>query len=314
MPMKMPNFLVIGAAKAGTTALYHMLEQHPQIYMSPTKETNFFALEGDLKANFQIGGLHGLGRNSVTTLEDYQALFNDVPDHVKAIGEASPAYLYVPEAPERIKHHLPHAKLIAILRNPVERAYSAFLFKSWQGHEPLLNFAEALQQEDVRITDKWHWIVHYKNMGFYYRQLSRYFAIFDRSQIMVCFYEDLQNHPQELLQSIYEFIGVDRDWVPDPSTRYLPTGGLPKNQLLHNLITKSLAIANSIKVVLKIIPKSWRLWIFYTINDIRRNNSNKQPLPIEIRKQLIAEYHDDILKLQDLVQRDLSAWLEVDTN
>ncbi len=310
----MPNFLIIGAAKAGTTALYFMLNQHPEIYMSPMKETNFFALEGKT-LNFK--GLHGLpdGVNniSVTKIEDYQALFEFVPDRIKAIGEASPSYLYLPETPKRIKHHIPNPKLIVILRNPAERAYSAFVFKSWKGEEPFLDFAEALTQEDQRIKDNWTWGWHYKNMGFYYEQLSRYFNEFDRSQIMVCLHEDLQKRPQETLQSIYDFLEVDRSFVADSDTRYHSTGGLPKNKYLHSLVTKSMETAQSMKVVLKpLIPKNLRLPLFYLLNDVRRSNSQKQPLPLEIRKQLISAYHDDILNLQELIQRDLESWLKIE--
>src|SRR3989344_7184694 len=106
--MRLPNFLIIGATKAGTTSLHHYLGQHPDIFVAPTKETNFFAQESALCFT---------GR-TVSLPEEYAAQFAAATTQ-KAIGESSPAYLAVPLAPERIARMLPHAKLIVILRNPI---------------------------------------------------------------------------------------------------------------------------------------------------------------------------------------------------
>ena len=101
--MVMPNFLVIGAAKAGTTSVYEYLKQHPQIWMSPLKETNFFALEGET-LNFRgPGDQDYINRFSITKIEDYLNLFQGVSNQV-AIGEVSPLYLYSPKAPDQTLH------------------------------------------------------------------------------------------------------------------------------------------------------------------------------------------------------------------
>lgn len=133
--MTLPNFLVIGAHKAGTTALYNYLKQHPQVYMSPAKEPRFFALEGkNLKF---LGPKKDPGnRCRFTTLEAYRELFQGVSSEV-AIGEASTLYLYSQEAPKRIQHYIPDAKLIAILRNPIKRAYSNFVHAMQDDREVL---------------------------------------------------------------------------------------------------------------------------------------------------------------------------------
>ena len=141
--MVMPNFLVIGAAKAGTTSVYEYLKQHPQIWMSPLKETNFFALEGET-LNFRgPGDQDYINRFSITKIEDYLNLFQGVSNQV-AIGEVSPLYLYSLKAPERIRHYTPDTKIIIILRNPVDRAYSSFLHLIRDGREQIRNFAQAL--------------------------------------------------------------------------------------------------------------------------------------------------------------------------
>jgi Sulfotransferase family len=170
--MTMPNFLIIGAGKAGTSSLYQYLKQHPQIYMSPIKETNFFALEGQ-DLNF-ADPRDRINKYSITKIEDYYAQFEAVSNET-AIGEASPLYLYEPKAPEQIQHYIPDVKLIAILRNPVDRAYASFLYLHREQRESLEYFSEALDAEPSRIQNNYPWIWHYKNLGFYAEQLQRYF-------------------------------------------------------------------------------------------------------------------------------------------
>jgi hypothetical protein len=299
--MTMPNFLIIGAAKSGTTALYEYMKQHPQIYMSPVKEPNFFALEGE-NLDFQgPGDQQATARWSTTSCEAYRKLFQGVSDQL-AIGEASALYLYSPKAPSRVRHYIPKAKLIAILRHPVERAYSAFLMLSRDGREPYTRFDQALQEEDSRIRSKWGHIWHYKSMGFYYTQLCRYFEVFDRNQISIYLYEDLKMNPIGLLQDIFRFIGVDETFIPDMTAR--PNmSGLPRSPLLFTLLNRR----NPIKTVLRpLVPRRLRQRILTYINE---RNLIKQALSTEVWKYLIEVYRADIRNLQNLIQRDLSNWL-----
>jgi len=213
--MIMPNFLIIGAMKAGTTSLHDYLNQHPQIYMSPVKEPRFFALEEDKKLASEIENSDGLlWYGSITHLVDYQALFESVTVE-QAIGETSPLYLaWSDKASRRIKHHIPHVKLIAILRNPVDRAYSHFSHNVKMGFETIENFSEALQADE--INQRW-W---YKKQGNYYELLKPYFELFDRSQIKIYLYEDFQDNALNTLKNIFSFLEVDDGFVPDCSTRH----------------------------------------------------------------------------------------------
>ena len=144
--MTMPNFLIIGANKAGTTSIYSYLKQHPQIYMSPVKEPMFFTLEGKNIDRTEVSRQITL-KTAVNDIEDYQALFQGVSNE-KAIGEASTAYLHCPWCAERIKQYIPDVKLIAILRDPIERAYSNYLMYVRWGLETL-DFPEAVRQEET---------------------------------------------------------------------------------------------------------------------------------------------------------------------
>ena len=181
----MPNFFIVGAQKAGTTSLYHYLNQHPQVYMSPRKEPHFF--EG-MHSEFRRPGRRS---TPVSDLAAYQALFEGASDE-RAIGEASASYLYSTRAPDLIKSSVPNARIIAVLRNPADRAYSNFLHCVQVGREPLGSFAEALQAEQSRMRDKWGPLWYYKHKGFYYAQVKRYLDTFGQGQVGVWLYEDLR--------------------------------------------------------------------------------------------------------------------------
>jgi hypothetical protein len=308
--MTLPNFFIIGAAKCGTTALYHYLNQHPQIYMSPYKEPRFFALEGE-KPDFRgPADQWGINRCRWTDIEAYRELFRDA-SHEKAIGEASTLYLYSPKAPERISYHIPDAKHIAVLRNPVERAYSAFLFMVRDSRETVSDFAQALREEEARIAEKWGPVYHYRQRGFYYPQLKRYFDRFDRDRIQVYLYEDLKSDPAGMVRSIFRFLEVDDGFAPDVSAKH-NISGVPTSetlQALYLLVRKQ----NPVKSALRpLLPAGVRSRMrSRAVRGIQSRNLAKPPrMAPEIRAELSEVYREDILKLQDLLQRDLSGWLE----
>ncbi|PLS87415.1 MAG: sulfotransferase [Actinobacteria bacterium] len=297
----MPNFLVIGAAKAGTTSLYHYLNQHPEVFMSPVKEPKFFALEGE-KPDFRGPGDREAWREAISSLDAYQALFEGVTDE-KVVGEASPLYLYSEKAPARIKHHVPEARLIAVLRDPVERAYSQFLHKVRDGKEPLADFARAIEAEEGRVKENWAYGWHYKRRGFYYRQLSRYYAMFGPEQIRVYLYEDLKGDPAGLLRDVYGFLGVDDSFVPDMSLKH-NVSGIPKNRLVHSLLRGR----NPVKAALKpFLPRRLRKRLLVNLQG--RNLTEPPGVAPAVRRALIEEYREDVSKLQGLIGRDLSGWL-----
>lgn len=302
--MGMPDFLVIGAAKSGTTSLYHYLDQHPDIFMAPVKEPNFFAFEGK-EVNFQGPGddaPYCINDKSITRLDEYRSLFSGAED-AKTIGEASYSSLYVPQAVERINHHLPHAKLIAILRDPAERAHSNFTMLVQQGREPLSDFSTALAQEESRINNGWGPAWHYKQLGFYHRQLRPYYDRFDPDQIKVYLYEDLVKDGHALMKDIFSFLGVDTNFRPDVSTRHNPSGR-PASHFLHRLMrtqnpARALARMCTTLEMRKQIARYLQEW----------NRTPRGPVPQAARRRLQRLYRNDVLALQDLIQRDLSHWL-----
>jgi hypothetical protein len=296
--MVMPNFFIIGAMKAGTTSIYHYLGEHPEIFMSPRKEPNFFAFED--RVSFSGPGDSQL--TWVASLNSYRSLFEGAL-HEKAVGEASTLYLYSPTSAARIREHLPHARFIAILRDPVDRAYSNYLHWFRRGSEPLADFSEAIRSEEKRVRENWSPGWHYVRKGFYHRQLTRYAEVFPRSRMMVRLYDDLVADPLGLMRDIFRFLEVDDGFVPDVSRRY-NTGRMPRSTLLHRLLVRPHALRSLLKPLL---PKTLRRRWATILRE--RNLQTPPPLSAELRAELQNVYREDIVQLQDLIRRDLSRWL-----
>lgn len=297
--MAMPNFILIGAQKAGTTAIAHYLEQHPQVFMSPSKEPGFFAFEGNLP-NFKGPGDQSLYSKIITNLEDYSKLFETATNEI-AIGEATTWYLYSQHAADNIKYHTPDAKLIAILRNPIDRAYSAYMHAVRDNRE-MLPFEEALEAEHQRITAGWEYLWHYQAIGRYAEQLERYYALFPAEQIQIYLYDDLQSKPERLVHDIFQFLNVDPGFQPPVFTR-LNISGKKKSKAIDQLLNDK----NPLKQALKpLLPIRFRKQL---ADQVRTFNYQKSECPDKIRIRLHNQLKDDILRTQDLIGRDLSHWL-----
>jgi hypothetical protein len=300
----MPNFIIIGAGKSGLPALVQYLEQHPDVYMSPKREPGFFALEGRKLDSF--GGPVDRERMSqrlvVTEIERYQALFAGVSGE-KAVGEASAIYLHAPEAATRIRRRLPDAKLIAVLRQPVERAYASYLWKSWAGWERL-GFSDALAAEEERIREGWAPGWQYKRAGSYHAHLTRYHELFRPDQIRVYLYEDLIDDPVGTTQDIFRFLEVDDAFVPKASIHPAEVSRVSKSRALQTFTDKP----NLLKSVVKpLLPEALRARAGTGLRN--RNRAEVAPMPERAREELADAYREDIVKLQGLIGRDLSGWL-----
>lgn len=295
--MTLPNFFLIGTAKAGTTSLYSYLEQHPEIYMSPVKEPRFFTPE--IYSTYNNAVRSG-GRKVPLTFKQYSQLFAGVQDET-AIGEASTDYLYLAKSAARIKEKVPNAKLIVILRNPAERAFSAYCYQLRDGYETL-SFEEALNVEGSRIKQGFRPGWHYQEVGFYHDRIKQYLDIFPAEQIKIYLYEELASDSIKVTREIYHFLGVDSDFIPNFTKKNI--SGVPKNQTLHNLFTKENFLKSAIK---PLIPQQLRQTIY---QKMRKNNLGDKPkLSQKTKKQLTDIYEHDVIQLQTLIQKDLSAWL-----
>lgn len=302
--MTMPNFFIIGAQKAGTTSLYHYLKQHPQIYMSPVKEPFFFNHEIDENGRSireKWGGPGHVRNPKFASIEEYSALFDGVTGE-KAFGEASVLYIYAPGTAERIKGYVPEARIVALLRNPADRAYSSFLNAVRGGREPQSEFAQVLREEDDRIRDNWHYIFRYRDRGCYYEQLKPYYEVFGRERVGVWLYEDMKDAPVDVVQSVFRFLGVDDRFVPDTSSRHNPAT-VPKNAAARNVIR---FMNTTLPIVRKVIPPASKV---RKIVQRRVLTDDLPKMDPKIRRELLDWYKEDIMKTQKLIGQDLLAWL-----
>lgn len=205
MDKRWPNFFIVGATKAGTTSLYSYLRQHPEIFMpGEVKEPHYFAQVHPSNAQRYASPVY------INDQEAYLKLFSGSPA-VPVIGEASPSYLWCERAPGRIAAVSPEAKILVALRDPVERAYSHYLMDYREGmqHRP---FFDALQADWRSERKGWAVSFLYVELGFYARQIARYFKQFGRQRVLVVLYDDLlklRNGQSAVLTDILTFLGVD---------------------------------------------------------------------------------------------------------
>jgi hypothetical protein len=276
----LPNFLIIGAAKAGTTSLWKYCDEHPQVFMSRVKECNFFS-RGD--PDIETPGRPA--RFAVGTLDEYRRLFDGVRDEV-AIGEASPEYLRSPQAPGRIDGLLPGVRIVVSLREPAARVYSSYQMQVRQGRESA-GVDEALAPGSRRIR-----------YGMYFESLKRYYDVFGRARIHVCLFDDLNRDAAALMAALFRFLGVDDTFRPDVETKH-NVGALSK----AGGVSRCLVAAVSSRGLGQYLPR-WAERLG------RRLLLRPAPgCPPELHERLRRLYRDDILKVQDLIQRDLSGWL-----
>jgi hypothetical protein len=315
--VKLPNFFIVGAPKAGTTSLYSYLEQHTQVYMSPIKELHYFAFEYRLE-NFSEEERPRIARDMrsleeylrgdmrekrfgalVSNWEDYLKLFRNVSDEI-AVGEASPCYLWSETAARNIAARIPHARIIINLRNPADRAFSHYLHMLTAG-STRRSFREQiygnLRCEKQQIGSLWPFL----EFGRYYQQIKRYMNEFPRSQIHVSLYEDLERAPGPLISDLHAFLGVDRSFVTNVSHR-------------HNE-PRILKLPGAVRYL-----KERHIWPYLRNLAPRSLTPRLRSLMLRSRASLTIEpadralltdyYRDDNLKLAALLNRDLTPWLE----
>lgn len=297
-----PNFFLIGAAKCGTTSVANYLDQHTDIFVSKPKEPNFFSFEPGTKPSC-VGPADSeqlyelLLKYSVTSPTDYEALFARAGKN-HAVGEASVRYLYESHTATRIAEYAPGAKLIVILRNPIDRMHSHYHMNVRQHIEPE-TFADAVTAEDSRVESGWGWDWHYFRVGQYAEQLERYYQCFDRSQVLVLFHNDLQNQPLETMQAIFRHLQVNDKFEPNFAKRAL-VGHTPRWRGLRQVLRDE----NPIKTVAKrVVPRPARkAFVRWT------ESKNRMAIPAidaDLQQQLIASFAESNEHLAELLGRQL---------
>ncbi|MFN0275516.1 MAG: sulfotransferase family protein [Chitinophagales bacterium] len=313
---KLPNFLIVGAGKAGTTSLHLYLQQHPEVFMSPVKETNYFS-DADMKfEHFNLDYRQDIGIDidkylagamdkkvhiaHIRTWEQYKKLFRDVKEE-KAIGEVSNSYLSLPSAAQEIRKKLPGVKIVMILRNPVERLYSQFLMNLKLGKITEKDLLKEIQQDESKKEKGWGVSHMYLENGMYYEQVKRYYNLFPLSQIHIIYFEDFKKDAGAEMKKLFSFLGVDPDFEIDMSEK-LNEAGMPRFGKLNYFLTQTGLYKLSKKLISGNLKQKVKNF-FYSKENIPKMNE-------EERQWIVNYYRNDVQELSNLLHRDLAHWLK----
>lgn len=294
-----PNFFILGAPKCGTTSLVAWLSEHPNVYMSPWKEPRYF--DRDLKTRFRIGEAR------------YYSLFEEVTEEHLAVGEATVWYLYSQEAVPNIEQELPGAQYVVLVRNPVDMAYSLHEQMTLHQVEHIFDFAKAWKMGPLRRQGRGasRWLseprlLDYQSICCLGEQLERLFGLVSRERILVLLLDDLKKDPRGEYLKLLSFLGVPDDGRTEFEARN------PAKRVRWRLFQRALVLAMKgervSKGMLGLKPANSR--VFWALNDLNKVPRPRAPLSPELKAQLQEFFAQDVEKLQHLLDRDLSAWLE----
>ncbi|MDQ4145513.1 MAG: sulfotransferase [Actinomycetota bacterium] len=292
--MSHPSFFLIGAARSGTTALAEILRRHPEIFVTHPKEPHFLAFAGRTVRFSGPGDDTSINRVAVTDEADYLRLYEHAGSK-PARGDASVSTLYYPQQSlETLERLFPAARLVVILRNPTDRAFSNYQYLRTKGFESCPDFRQALELEDERMAKGWHHLWHYKKMGFYGHQLTQFVERLGYDRLLVLFYDHFNDQPHETIRHIFRFLDVDPD-APIQGEQRINVSGSVRNRSLQTLIQAG-SRHHYIKTVIRIL-------VPYRIRErIRAANLREAQLPQDTRLHLDRLYEDDLIKLKRLVE------------
>lgn len=282
-----PNFFVVGAAKAGTTSIYSYLNSHDSVFMCPVKEPHFFATPWASPSSPTTP-------SPINDAAEYTALFARSSGY-DAVGEASPSYLYDEEAPTRIRDRLPHAKIVIVLRDPVDRAFSHYLMDVREGVQRS-SFKEALI-EDYSRKEKGYGVSHlYVELGMYGEQIGRYLQTFPPEQLLILFFDDLVNREGQFLGSLCDFLGVRVDAVRpfNSMNTYKESRSFVSERLMASHRLRALTRRFASQRVRSIVKNKFLL-----------RSAAKPPRDEEATRWLRHLYADDLSHLEDLLEMRL---------
>ena len=305
--MPLPDFLIAGVPKAGTTALHAALTGHPELFLPAVKEPKFFLSDGPPPA---VGGPGDVQtyQEHVWRRDEYEALFDPAPEGTLR-GEATPFYLYDLAAHDRMKSLVPDAKLIIALRDPVDRAHSNWTHLWVAGLEEKADFLEACHAEEERRAAHWADFWHYISLGLYGHQLEHLYQRYPREQVLLLRYRDLKDSPAETLDRVCSFLGVRTGVltsIPRENVNRHFVADNAVNRVLRGLLRTGGNLGHHFPVPLRLATRGPLLTLLH-----RRAGQRPVTTPDE-RAALLPYFTDDIALLQDVTGQRYDDWLSLD--
>lgn len=305
--MALPDFLIAGVPKAGTTGLHAALVRHPQLFLPRVKEPKFFLTDGPPPTSGGPGDVQTYQQH-VWRRADYEALFDPAPAGMLR-GEATPFYLYDRQAHRRIHRLIPDVKVILVLRDPVDRAHSNWAHLRTDGLEPEADFLAACAQETRRRDAGWADFWHYLAMGCYGSQVRDLFELFSREQVLIIRYRDLRDSAAATLDKVCGFLGVQSgviDEVPWQNvSRQVPD--TPLNDSIRFLLRNGGRFGQHFPLPVRAAFRGPLLAVLH-----RRQRGRRAKLTREQRSALIPQFADDIRLLEEITGNSYGDWLTVD--
>ena len=288
--MKKVDFFIVGAPKAGTTSLYHYLNEHSDIEMCSQKEPDFFS---DSYLHTQM--LY-YGKNRIDSIEKYHALFQQ--ENIMMRGDASVSYLFYEEVPQKIIKYNPNAKIVIMLRNPIDRAFSHYLMDYRLGLVSEQFETIILKKSKHKYADLFY--QQYIQVSEYARQIKNYLNIFSKDNICIIDYEDFKKNTSDVVNRVYVFLGVDNSFQPRLTNKY-NTYSMPKNLIIRYIYS----FVFLRKIITRILPKN----LGAIIRQLLFNNENKPKLSSETKNILKKHFENDVQTLSILLNKDFKKWI-----
>lgn len=299
--VKLPNFIVIGTPKAGTTALFTYLRRSPDVYIPDRKELHYFTCT-DIKEHVEGPGDREVARGLCSSREEYEDYYSGVSGE-GAVGEVSPSYLYFSGASERIREELGEVRIVISLRSPIERAYSNYMHLVRDGREDL-GFLDALDAEAERKEKGWGDFWRYVEHSLYAVKVEKYMEVFGSGNVHILLFEDLLDDPDGVMGKLFDFLGVASEIKVDASVQVNPSGA-PKSKAISKFLYGSNPIKKALRAVL---PKGALLSAKSAM--AKWNTLQKEPVTPEATEYLRLRLREDVKRLRELTGLDLSRWRE----
>ena len=288
--MKKVDFFIVGAPKAGTTSLYHYLNEHPEIEMSSQKEPNFFSHEALRKQKIYYD------KNRINTLKKYHRLFERTD--VNLIGEASVSYLFYEDVPKKIITYNPDAKIIIMLRNPIDRAFSHYLMDFRLGL--VSESFETIIRKQSEHKNANLFYQQYVKVSEYTNQVKRYSEVFSKKNIYIIDYEVFKNQTSDIVDDVIIFLGLDNNSKSFSSKRYNAYKE-PKNNIIRSIY----AFIPFRNMLSNILPE----YINKTISDLLFDSGKKPKLSKSTRDFLKKHFESDVIELSKFLNKDFLKWI-----